>query len=344
MVDDFGSSEAGKKGGEARAKRLTKDERRAIAQQAASARWNKDLPKATHEGKIVLGNVEIPCAVTEDRRRLITQSGFMVALGRARQAKGRQYYDSDVNLPAFLTAKNLKPFLTKELEVTSSQVEFVALNGQRAFGYSAELLRQVCEVYLDAKEAGALTANQLHVAEKAKIIHRGLAQVGIIALVDEATGYERERERNELAKILTAFVAKELQKWLPTFELEFYELICDLRNEPLSRAKSRPAYFGKLTNNLVYERLAPGVLQKLQDVNPVSENGRRKHKHHQHLTPELGHPKLREHLAGVTAVMRVAKMQGLQWGDFLALLNKTHQKYRPMPLLDHLDQSPGAER
>ncbi len=32
----------------------------------------------------------------------------------------REYYDGDVNLPAFLTAKNLKPFIYNELYVTSS--------------------------------------------------------------------------------------------------------------------------------------------------------------------------------------------------------------------------------
>jgi len=81
----------------------------------------------------------------------ITQSGFMRALGRARQAKGREYYAGDVNLPAFLTAKNLKPFISKELEVTSSQVEFKPLKGAKAFGYPAELLPNVCGVFLDAE-------------------------------------------------------------------------------------------------------------------------------------------------------------------------------------------------
>ena len=235
-----------------------------------------------------------------------------------------------------MTAKNLKPFIDKELEVTSSQIEFVALNGQIAFGYPAELLRLVCEVYLDAKDAGVLTENQQHVARQAKIIHRGLAHVGIIALVDEATGYERDKERRELAKLLEKFVVKELQKWLPTFELEFYELMCDIRREPLQRAKRRPAYIGKLTNNLVYDRLAPGVLQRLREVNPVVD-GRRKHKHHQHLTPDLGHPKLKEHLAGVTTVMKIAKVQQLQWGEFVKLLDKTHPKHKHHPLFDHLD-------
>jgi len=333
VPEDFGSSEAGKKGGAARAKKLSKEERSVIARQGAAARWAKDLPKASHEGSIKLGNVEIPCAVLEGGQRLITQSGFMVALGRARQAKGRKHYDGDANLPAFLTAKNLKPFITKDLEVSSSQIEFLTLNGQKAFGYPAELLRLVCEVYLDAKDADKLNMHQVHVAEKAKIIHRGLAHVGIIALVDEATGYERDKERNDLARILTAFVAKELQRWLPTFDLEFYELMCDIRDLPLEKAKKRPRYFGKLTNLLVYERLAPGVLQKLREVNPVVD-GRRKHKHHQHLTPDLGHPKLKEHLAGVTTVMKIAKMQDLKWDEFVKLLDKTHPKYKRLPLFD----------
>lgn len=58
----------------------------------------------------------------------------MRALGRARQAKGRSYYDGDVNLPVFITAKNLKPFIPNELYVTSSQIVFRTLKGTRANG------------------------------------------------------------------------------------------------------------------------------------------------------------------------------------------------------------------
>src|ERR1039458_3361329 len=148
-------------GGKARAERSSPADRKAIAQGAAEARWEKagklkPIPKATHEGILTIGDIEIPCAVLENGRRVLTQSGVMVALGRARQAKGRQYYDADVNLPAFLTAKNLKPFIPNDLSVTSSQIEFKALSGIRAFGYSADLLPQVCGVFLDARAAGAL--------------------------------------------------------------------------------------------------------------------------------------------------------------------------------------------
>lgn len=113
------------------------------------------------------------------------------------------------------------------------------------------------------------------------------------------------------------------------------------QEEPLSRVEARPPYFGKITTNLVYERLAPGVLQVLQKKNPVMDNGRRKYKHFQHLTSDLGHPKLKEHLAGVVAAMKFAKTIGMSWTDFLKTLDKTHHKYRPMPLLDHLDDAEG---
>src|SRR5687768_9232102 len=121
-------------GGKARAESLTAEDRTAIARAGAEARWEragklKPVPKATHEGILTIGDIEIPCAVLEDGRRVVTQSGVMIALGRSRQAKGRQYYDADVNLPAFLTAKNLKPFIPQDLSVTSSQIEFKTLGG-----------------------------------------------------------------------------------------------------------------------------------------------------------------------------------------------------------------------
>jgi hypothetical protein len=256
----------------------------------------------------------------------------MMALGRT--WRGRKY--SGTELPVFLEAKNLSSFISQELKEVLTVVEFQIPNGKQAEGFSADLLRLVCETYLEAREAGVLTKQQLPIAKQAEILIRGFAKIGIIALVDEATGYQRDRAVNELAKILEAFVAKEIQKWLPTFDLEFYELMCYLRGEPMERVKARPPYFGKLTNNLVYQRLAPGVLEKLREVNPVTAKGRRKNKHHQYLTPDLGHPKLKEHLAGVTAVMKIAKMQNLSWIEFLKMIDKTHPKWQSMPLFDRL--------
>ena len=215
-------------GGRARAKALSSKERSEIAMKAANVRWHGKLPKATHEGTLEIGKAKIPCAVLEDGTRMLTQSGFMKALGRARQAKGRQYYDADVNMPAFLTAKNLKPFISKDLEVTSSQVEFTTIKGHRAFGYPAEILPKVCDVFLDAQKADALTRSQLHIAERAMILIRGLAHVGIAALVDEATGYQEVRDRKALRAILDKFLRKEFATWAKRFPDEVHHQVCRL--------------------------------------------------------------------------------------------------------------------
>ena len=338
MTEDFGSSEAGKKGGKARARKLSKEERAAIARTAAAARWGDSLPFATHglpDHPLKIGNVEIECYVLDDGTRVLSQAGFQEAMGKHRKANVRRS-DGEEQLPAFLQGKSINPFIDADLVQKSRPVKFRTPQGVIANGYRAEILPAVCEVYLQARDAGVLNPQLDHVAKQAEILIRGLANVGIIALVDEATGYQRDRARDELAKILEAFVAKEIQKWLKTFDLEFYELICDLRGEPIERAKRRPAYFGKLTNNLVYQRLAPGVLQKLQEVNPITEGGRRKSHHHRFLTTDIGHPKLREHLSGLISAMRFAKVMGIKWDSFLKTLDKTYPKYHPMPLFDSL--------
>lgn len=331
------------KGGEARAQKLSPERRSEIARGAVEARWAKagkpSLPKATHEGTLHIGDIEIQCAVLENRQRLLTQSDFMRALGRARQAKGRSYYRGDVNLPAFLTAQNLKPFISKELEVTSSQIEFKPLGGYRAFGYPAEILPKVCDVFWDAEKAHVLTRNQKHIAERAKILTRGLAHVGIIALVDEATGYQDDRAKDALAKILERFIAKELRPYVQTFPTDFYKEMFRLRgwkwpDLPADQRK-RPILVGRLTDNLVYDRLAPGVKQKLKELIGRNETGRLKTKMFRRLTKEVGDPKLREHLAAVVALMKAADT----WPQLMTMIDRSLKRYKPLPLFDQVQEA-----
>lgn len=335
---EFSSSEAGKKGGQARAKTLSPEQRSEIASNAALSRWKSKAPLATHEGELEFAGIPIPCAVLEGGQRVLSERGVTKGFGLKRAGSNwKRGNKTGARLPVFASADNLKPFMDKDLRLALSNpilYRSPSHPGAVAYGVAAELVPRVCELWLDARKAGAVLHQQAHIPVQAELIHRGLARVGIAALVDEATGYQRDRARDELAKILEAFVATEIQRYLRTFEFEFYELMCEIRGEPLERATKRPAYFGKLTNNLVYERLAPGVLQKLRQLNPVTETGHRKRKHFQHLTPDMGHPKLKEHLAGVTTAMKLAKIQGLSWKEFVNLLDKTHPKHKEMPLFD----------
>ena len=151
---------------------------------------------------------------------------------------------------------------------------------------------------------------------------RGLATIGIIGLVDEATGYERIREERALAKILEKFLDDELQPWTRTFEYSFYLEIFRLKGWGSVVSVKRPQVIGHYTNDLVYDRIAPGVLAELRERNPVLTQGWRKNRHHQWFTPEFGHPKLRMHIEGVTALMRASG----SWESFKRALNRAYPK------------------
>jgi hypothetical protein len=295
-------------GGEARAKALSSEKRSEIARNAAFAKHEKagnlpPMPKATHEGVLQIGDAEIGCAVLENGQRVLTQSDFMRVLGRARQAKGREYYEGDVNLPAFITAKNLKPYIDNDLYVTSSQIIFKPLKGAKAFGYPAQLLPKVCEVFLKARDGGVLAHNQEHIAKQADILIRGLAAVGIIALVDEATGFQYERPRRDLEEQLKKFLSEELRRWVRTFPTDYFKELCRLRHVELRADMKLPPYFGTLTNNLVYRRIAPGLLKKLKERK--EERGSPSNKLFSWLSEDVGLRALLVHLGTVVGLMKI---------------------------------------
>ena len=156
---------------------------------------------------LAIGDIEIQCYVLEDETRVLSQGGFLTALGRhgRPQAKAKEQVEE---LPRFLESANLKSFVSSELIKSSKPIPFRALSGGSVgHGYSALLLPQVCDVYLKAREAKALRASQLHIAKRAEVLMRGLATVGVIALVDEVTGYQQLRAERALATILERFIA-----------------------------------------------------------------------------------------------------------------------------------------
>lgn len=328
------AQEFGAEGGKARARLLTREQRREIARQAAEARWAAEgklkTLRATHEGTVDIAGFQIPCAVLEDGTRVLSRIEFIRTIGRTGKAKGGRRYDEESKIPVFLTASNLKPFISNEMLEDSSSIPFRTLSGHERMGYKATLLPAVCDVFIDAKMAGALVPNQEHIAAQCRLLNKAFTRVAITALVDEATGYQDVRARDALAKILEAYVAKEIQPWVSTFPPEFYKEMFRLKGVPYNGTTKRPKYFGHLTNNLVYKRLAPGVLAELRVKNPVSENGRRKGTFQQWLTRDVGHPKLHVHLGKVTALMAVSKT----WKDAIALADVHVPIWKDLPLLD----------
>jgi hypothetical protein len=297
------------KGGAARRDSLTADQRKEIASKAAKARWEKqNLPVADYgspDRPLKLLDTEIPCYVLNDGTRVLTQEGFMSALGRARKAKGGTGSSTGVDkMPPFLMAGNLKPLITDELIRSTAPVNFRLPSGGSAWGYRAELLPQVCNIYLTARDQGILLSAQRHLVAKADMLIRGLAETGIIALVDEATGYQQVRARDALQAFLDRFLRKELAAWVKTFPDEFFQELFRLKRWKWKGTSKRPGVVGKYINDLIYDRLGPGVLDELKKKNPTDANGRRKAKHFQWLTEDIGNPALAQHLYATIGFMR----------------------------------------
>ena len=312
-------------GGKVRAERLSKEERSFIAKKAAQARWTESLPQVlcgSVETPLRIGDIEIECYVLENGARVLTQAGFLEAIGRHRKARVR--YDQEKRVPAIIQGQAINPFISQDTLEKVQPIVFQTPYGTRAYAYRAEVLPLVCDIYLQAREAGVLPKNQEHVARRAEILVRGLAHVGIIALVDEATGYQELRAKQALSQILESFIERELQPWVKTFPDDYYRELFRLRglDYPTDTVK-RPRFFGHLTNDIVYKRLAPGVLDELKRVTPKTDNGRPKSRYFQMLTTNIGYPKLREHLGSVVTIMKLSD----GWPEFTDKLERLHPRY-----------------
>lgn len=331
------NDETGKSaGGIARAESLTPKERSEIASKAAKARWQSarepspDMPRVVegYSSHIDLVDARLPCAVIEwpggTIQRVLSEAGIANAILGGRSGASKRLKTSGSTFPIFVAPTQLKPFISRDLEDGALQpIEYV--EGSRVVrGYDAEILVAVCAVWLRARAAGALQKQQFAKAQKAEDLTLALANTGVAALIDEATGYQDDRAKDALAKIFSQFLAKERQKWTLTFPLDFYREIYRLRGwrfEPWNTR--RPQVIAKWTDDFVYDRLAPGLTEELREKNPTSEAGRRSHKHHQWFNPQRGHPQLREHIAGVIALLRAAET----WEEFKRKLNRVYPKF-----------------
>lgn len=297
-----------------------KPSRAALAQKMVEAKREKALlPKALFEGNLNLGGIEVPAAVLENNQRIISHNGVFKALRRDPRGNARIE-----GVPAFMDAKNLQPFINDTLREYMKKVMFVGLDGAVYEGYDARIVPNVCELYLQARDACVIDSeNQKTTAAQAEIIMRAIATVGVIALVDEATGFQYQRKADALAEILETFIAKELRPWVKTFPQDYYQGLCKLYDLPFPPKKGDtkfPSFFGTLTNNIIYDRIAPGL-------RPALKTEAKKHektgKMHQALSGDRGVSALREHMRLVCGLLKLAKDKD----HFFEMLDTTAPKF-----------------
>lgn len=280
------------------------------------------------------GELEVQCYVLDNGMRVLSGRGIQKAIGY--ESKSGQWMRTFTNLDGIREAMYAgDPSISKRL---ASPIKFSrndAGGSQSATnGYEATLLIDICSAIIEANRAGVFDNPRMVACANAIIL--AVAKVGIIALIDEATGYNKEKSRakDELQKFLASFLKEEAAKWVKRFPDIFFEDIYKMRGWTWTNTSKRPGIVGNIIRDIVYDRLGPMVRYELERLNPKNENGNRKAKHHQYLT-DIGNTKLSGHLE---ALHVMAKLSNHNWVKFMEFVDKAYPKqYQEWSLFDPED-------
>ncbi|MFY4862383.1 P63C domain-containing protein [Aliarcobacter butzleri] len=284
---------------------------------------NKELSKVTHQGKWKIDkDIEIDCYVTNDRLRLLSLRGT----ARAMNLKG----GGSGGLLRNLKSKWIQPYLTDQLKdwILGAETDTIdkiqGVKGPSFVPFEASLFVDLCKAYVKARNDGILSDGQKEIADRLLGIMSAFAKVGIVAIVDEITGFQEERAKDELQQILSKYISQEYLEWTKRFPDEFYIQLFRLRNWGRFKeaGQKMPGVVGKYTNQLVYEQLPNGVLEELKNRTPKTQGGHNSVKFHQSLSLDTGVKHLDKHLVAVITLMKVSDT----WEDFIYLFNKSYSK------------------
>ena len=215
-------------------------------------------------------------------------------------------------------------------------IKFISKAGKTEHGIESESFVAVCKFILRARRLGLLkTADEVVFAQESESLIISLANVGLTALIDEATGFQQERAHDALRELLDRYLKKEYAIWAKRFPDDFYREMFRLKKwDWKGMAINRPSIVGTYTRDIVYARIAPGLLHELEILNPKDRRGSRISKHHQWLTDDIGHPALSHHIHAVLGLMRASST----WPGFNQLLKRAFpRKGDQLDLLDLQD-------
>ena len=307
-------------GGKARADKLSSDELREIASSGGRARREKvkrllesgELPKATHQGKMTVGSLELDCYVLADGRRLFHKRGMARALGM-RSGGGN----------VFLRAIQRKGLGSEIGEILLGKIEnpiiFKPLTQDLGHGYDAAVLVDICKAIIRADDTGKLHPTQKELAEQARILLHAFAKVGVTALIDEATGFQQVRDPAALRILVQQYIEEEKREWEKQFPDDYYDELNRLYGSKRLTTtgsgaviQNRPQHFAKFTRSYVYHPLENGaVLEELDKINPkIDKKGTRRVRFHQHLSEGYGIEKLKRQVGEILTLLKVSDTVG----------------------------------
>ena len=248
-------------------------------------------PFAKYTGSLDLGHKSVDCFVLDDERRVISMRATVKAISG----------DENGKIMDYIGVKSLVPYLDPS-KVSENIIE-VNLPGTHftAKCITAETFLEICSAYVSALASGAnLTEKQKSTAINCSILLSACAKTGLIALIDEATGYQYVRESDALQVKIRAFISEELRAWEKTFPDELWEQFGRLTGWKGS-LQQRPKYWGKLVLELIYDALDPDVASYLKQNKPAPRHGRN---YHQWFTEEYGVNELVTHINQITGIAK----------------------------------------
>lgn len=278
-----------------------------------------DIVKATHNGTWILDeerNIKIECYVMNNGERVLSLRGAARSIGLS--GGGSQAVTRNLNTQwiAPYLSKNLRDWLEKANR--NELPSYKGVNGRSFLPLEASLFVDLCSAYIEARHDGVLqTEKQKQTADRLYAIMTAFAKTGLVAVIDEVTGFQAERDRDELQKILGAYISEELLPWAKRFPDEFYRQMFRLKGWEY-KGKAKPSYAGKLTNEYIYKYLPKGVLEELKKKTPKSKAGHRKNRYHQYLSEDTGLPSLDRQMQQTIALMKASDT----WEEFDRLFSK----------------------
>lgn len=272
-------------------------------------------------GDLSIGSYSVRCYVLPDESCVISAEHFFMFFGINSTTVGPKRLASLIDSP-FLRSKKMGDIRKRLL----APLKIADERGAFTFCYEGELVIDFCQAILDLRRLPEALPNwAIEYAKQAEIVITSVAKVGIVALIQEATGFQARRHRTALQELLDVYFVKEgYGKWTKRFPDWFYEEIFRLNGwewKSISDTK-RPPLIGKITKDIVYSRLESGVINELERRNPLLADGSRKIRHHQLLSDETGHPALDRHFYALRGLFRSHKT----WKGFMHALRLAHPR------------------
>jgi hypothetical protein len=178
-----------------------------------------EVIKSAYEGKVTIGDAVLECHVLEDEQRIFSRRDFLHALNLRfdpkEERKMVQLFLDRINFVSIIGDQTLYKALNDPIKFKKGN--FVA------YGYPAELLAEVCNAMLALAENRMLPVDFeiKETAKQSRKLLKALANVGVVALIDEATGYQDYRAKNALQTILDQFLKKSTPPGPKGFRMNF---------------------------------------------------------------------------------------------------------------------------